>query len=308
MLRMGPKEVRSYRYFLDVVGPLMSGTFDAEFWLVDVPRVCLVDAALWHAVVSLSTTHECQSGRVPGVDEHASTMFTLRQLNFAIRWAVSSDHLNEGKMLVACMALLEGQQNQAHMHLRAGCNILAELDDDDIKPLTKSQTRLRRAEKKLNSTLEVDPPRNLLTRMVLLTKMSDHGGLVSAYPDLKMPNVRIYHVWKSYITPSPCQGSHTVVTPETVLTATRAAESCKSERSQYSCQCTRGCLLQRQVRRVHRRQPRLEALLRLAALLVAKPPLRAEHVLVVTKDELVAVGDVWIHSDDDSIRQIISGG
>ncbi|ENH71192.1 Transcriptional regulatory protein moc3 [Fusarium oxysporum f. sp. cubense race 1] len=51
--RQSPEEVRSYRFFLEVTAPSLAGAFYADFWLAEVPRVCMSDAAIWHAVISL---------------------------------------------------------------------------------------------------------------------------------------------------------------------------------------------------------------------------------------------------------------
>ncbi|EMT72401.1 Transcriptional regulatory protein moc3 [Fusarium odoratissimum] len=51
--RQSPEEVRSYRFFLEITAPSLAGAFYADFWLAEVPRVCMSDAAIWHAVVSL---------------------------------------------------------------------------------------------------------------------------------------------------------------------------------------------------------------------------------------------------------------
>ncbi|KAH7183917.1 hypothetical protein BKA60DRAFT_602921 [Fusarium oxysporum] len=48
----------SYRFFLEVTAPSLAGAFYADFWLAEVPRVCMSDAAIWHAVVSLGSAHE----------------------------------------------------------------------------------------------------------------------------------------------------------------------------------------------------------------------------------------------------------
>ncbi|KAF4448677.1 Transcriptional regulatory protein moc3 [Fusarium austroafricanum] len=70
--RHSPEEVRSYQYFLQVTAPSLAGTFYADFWLTEMPRVCLSDAAIWYAVVSLGSAHEgfAEVGRGRGVRLH----------------------------------------------------------------------------------------------------------------------------------------------------------------------------------------------------------------------------------------------
>ncbi|KLP21621.1 uncharacterized protein LW94_12557 [Fusarium fujikuroi] len=76
-----PQEVRSYRFFLEVTAPSLAGAFYADFWLTEVPRVCMSDAAIWHAVVSLGSAHEDFTEHGQG----SRSMFALEQFNAAIR-------------------------------------------------------------------------------------------------------------------------------------------------------------------------------------------------------------------------------
>jgi hypothetical protein len=78
--RQNPEEVRSYNYFLQVTAPSLSGAFYADFWLVEVPRVCLSDAAIWHAVVSLGAAHEDFAENGLG----SRSIFALKQFNSSI--------------------------------------------------------------------------------------------------------------------------------------------------------------------------------------------------------------------------------
>ncbi|KAF5675556.1 transcriptional regulatory moc3 [Fusarium heterosporum] len=84
--RQNSQEVRSYRYFLEVTAPSLSGSFYADFWLVELPRVCLSDAAIWHAVVSLGSAHEDFTENHQG----SRSLFALKQFNSSIRCLTES--------------------------------------------------------------------------------------------------------------------------------------------------------------------------------------------------------------------------
>ena len=87
--RMDPREVRSYRYFLDVAAPSLSGFFDADFWLVELPRVAHCDAAIWHAIVCLGAVHESEGGPT-ATGDRATALFGVEQFNKTIQSLRSS--------------------------------------------------------------------------------------------------------------------------------------------------------------------------------------------------------------------------
>lgn len=231
--RMNPNEVRSYRYFLDVVGPALSSFFDADFWLAEIPRVCHSDAAIWHAIVSLGAVHEANGGPVSSHDKTIA-MFALQQSNTAIRCLTETSsprHADKGRALTistifACMATLQGQHGQASMHLQAGVNLLREFEGDDMRPVVKGSSQIQKASSKFDSIpVSIAPIRNLLLRMDLMSKALENGGLVGSAPPSEILENNIFSVWRSYTAPQQLSGKQSVLTPETLLVANRAAES-----------------------------------------------------------------------------------
>ncbi|KAI9147439.1 Aspercryptin biosynthesis cluster-specific transcription regulator atnN [Paramyrothecium foliicola] len=201
--RQSPEEVRSYRYFLEVTAPSLAGAFYADFWLVDVPRVCLSDGAIWHAVVSLGSAHKdfAEHGR------GSRSVFVLRQFNSSIRClndSRSPRHADRWRALVT------------RIHLQAGCNLLHELQDDGTAGITTSkQKRLQQIaqwETSITSALiSLAPVQSILINLKLHADALDHGG-VNDSPTLLSPN-KIINAWRFCTAPQP---SHPL-TPEKFL-------------------------------------------------------------------------------------------
>lgn len=52
------KEKRSFEFYVSELGPMLSGSFDIEFWnQLLIQRSC-AEPAIWHSVISLSMLHE----------------------------------------------------------------------------------------------------------------------------------------------------------------------------------------------------------------------------------------------------------
>lgn len=81
--RQSPEEVRSYSFFLQVTAPSLAGSFYTDFWLSELPRVCLSDPAIWHAVVSLGSAHEDFNFAENG--QESQNLFSLKQFNLSIQ-------------------------------------------------------------------------------------------------------------------------------------------------------------------------------------------------------------------------------
>ena len=231
--RINPSEVRSYRYFLEVVGPALSGFFDGDFWLHEIPRVCHADAAIWHAVVSLGAMHEGQGGSL-GTGNQKIATFAIQQFNYAVRCltqATSPRHLDKGRALTVstiftCMAYMQGQHEQGAMHLQAGCKLLTEFEKDDTKPIVKSRSKLEKSQPTFETLpISIEPVRNILVRMDMMMKALANGGLVGSASSSQIHALNIFRVWRTYTAPSESRKGHSTLTPETALAANRAAES-----------------------------------------------------------------------------------
>ena len=233
--RMNPNEVRSYRYFIEVVGPSLAGFFDADFWLDEIPRVCLADPAIWHAIVSLGAAHEANGGPVC-IDGDAASTFSLQQFNSAIRCLTetgSPRHSDKGRALTistifASMATLQGQYQQAKVHIRAGVDLLRDIEGDERRPVVdRGPHQLRRSPSKFETLpVSVAPIRNLLLRMDMMTRALEHGGMVGSSPPAEILENNFFKAWRCYTCPRPSStASSSGLTPENILAANRAAES-----------------------------------------------------------------------------------
>ncbi|KAH7304172.1 hypothetical protein B0I35DRAFT_401502 [Stachybotrys elegans] len=226
--RQSPQEVRSYRYFIEVTAPSLAGAFHADFWLAEVPRVCMSDAAIWHAVVSLGSAHEdfAQRGCAPGSE------FTLRQFNSSIRRLTESRSPRFAdrwraltiSTIFTYICTIKGLHDQTRMHRQAGRNLLRELQEDALRLATAaSQSRLQDSAPPTTSITSIPislaPIQSILVNLELQANALDQGGIVDS-PVLLAQN-KLLNTWRSYEAPH----SSARPTPENVKQAHRAAES-----------------------------------------------------------------------------------
>ncbi|KAI1073064.1 hypothetical protein LB507_008983 [Fusarium sp. FIESC RH6] len=218
--RQSPDEVRSYRYFLEVTAPSLAGAFYSEFWLSEVPRVCLLDAAIWHAVVSLGSAHEdfAENGRA------SRNLFALKQFNASIRSLIESTslrHADQWRALVISaifthVCTIKGLHDQTRIHLQAGCNLLQELRNDD----TKDSNTWQHPESWISSVpISIASVQSILMNLKLHANALDHGGITDS-PTLLSQN-KTLNAWRFYTAPPPS----TILTQEHIRQAHLAAES-----------------------------------------------------------------------------------
>ncbi|KAF5556358.1 transcriptional regulatory moc3 [Fusarium mexicanum] len=226
--RQSPQEVRSYRFFLEVTAPSLAGAFYADFWLAEVPRVCVSDSAIWHAVVSLGSAHENSVEYGQG----SRSVFALKQFNSAIRCLTESTsprHADRWRALIVStiftyVCTIKGLHDQTRLHLQAGCNLLRELQS----PATKNRTTLdqeqlpdvTQEESWIASVpVSIAPIQSILVAFELQLEALDHGGITES-PTLLLQN-KTFHAWRYYTAPRSTHRS----TPESINQAYRAAES-----------------------------------------------------------------------------------
>merc|ERR1712000_501870 len=65
----------------------------------------------------------------------------------------------------------------------------------------------------------------MLMKMEKVLRSISHGGLLGIYPTPPLPGSNLYHLWRSYHVPERAETSEPLVTPDSILTATRATES-----------------------------------------------------------------------------------
>ncbi|CVL12461.1 hypothetical protein FPRO06_04853 [Fusarium proliferatum] len=226
--RQSPQEVRSYRFFLEVTAPSLAGAFYADFWLTEVPRVCMSDAAIWHAVVSLGSAHEDFAEHGQGL----RSMFALEQFNAAIRSLTDSRsprYADRWRALIVStiftyVCTIKGLHDQTRLHLQAGCNLFHEVQGVAKKCMTASkETQIQEAiqdEAWISSVpVSIAPIQSILVTLELQLNALDHGGMTES-PNLLLRS-KTLNTWRYYTAPRP---SHRL-TPDTVNQAHCATES-----------------------------------------------------------------------------------
>ncbi|CAG7566231.1 unnamed protein product [Fusarium equiseti] len=205
--RQIPDELLSYSYFLEVTVPSLAGAFYSEFWLAEVPRVCLLDTAIWHAVVSLGSAHEdfAENGR------SSRSLFALKQFNSSIRCLTESRsprHADQWRALVI-----------SAIFTHAGCNLLQELQGYGTGDAKTSQQHTKPDSWTSSVPISIASVQSILMNLKLHANALDHGGITDS-PTLLSQN-KTLNAWRFYTAPSPS----TIFTQQHVSQAHRAAES-----------------------------------------------------------------------------------
>ncbi|KAJ4264424.1 hypothetical protein NW762_005624 [Fusarium torreyae] len=177
-------EIRSYNYFLEVTGPALAGLFDADFWCRELPKVCVADPALWHAVVALGAVHEaCGYGdREP--ETKPQYTLCLQQYSAAVSsLGDTSSHRSTDRWraiiastIFTCIYVIQGLYKQAlTIHAAAGCSLIREIEAEEDanrpQPITRDQ----------HDTLSLTPidlcqVKDLLLDFELLAQTFKSGG------------------------------------------------------------------------------------------------------------------------------------
>ncbi|KAF5642050.1 transcriptional regulatory moc3 [Fusarium sp. NRRL 52700] len=226
--RQSPEEVRSYHFFLEVTAPSLAGAFYADFWLTEVPRVCMSDPAIWHAVVSLGSSHEDFVEHGQG----SRSVFALKQFNSAIRCLTESGsprHADRWRALIVStiftyVCTIKGLHGQTRLHLQAGCNLLRELQTLTTKRTTNLKQdqlpKVSQHESWISSVpISIVPIQSILVALELHLEALDRGGITES-PTLLLQN-KTFNAWRYYTAP---RSSHRSTT-ESINQAYCAAES-----------------------------------------------------------------------------------
>ncbi|KAJ5521916.1 hypothetical protein N7527_006031 [Penicillium freii] len=130
-----PKELRSFRFFVDVTAPSLGGVFDSTFWKTEIPRACHLDGAIWHAIISLASAHESSLSTVSaGTPTTADNLHTLLHYNLAVQDLLKS-YSPEGWLRVLTLCILftsiccsENKYPEAQIHFKSGYKMICEND------------------------------------------------------------------------------------------------------------------------------------------------------------------------------------
>ena len=258
--RNNSDEVRSFRFFVEITAPSLSGVFDSDFWIGDLPRTCHADAAIWHAVVCLGAAYETYAAsRQRGVAQGRRgdpdmARFAMRQFNLAINHLL---HTTSGigekwralaaSILFTCISSIQGSHAQARIHLKAGRKLLDELDVDALRqqmligpprPSLTEDTALQPPSPPSSSSASSSAPISVRSLRTIVTMLDLHARALSegplSYDDFFATTSDPYNVWRYYQPPvsaapssssSSKLGRFRYATAENLVRANRAAES-----------------------------------------------------------------------------------
>lgn len=248
MPRKNADEMRSYRYFLDVTAPGISGSFDVSFWMQEVPRACFVDPAVWHAVVSLGSVYEYYTTLSFTGHKPDRNVFALQQFNSAIRHLTASAHSPVNKwqaltvsIIFMCICVMESLFDEARMHFRYGYNLLQEIERDvdagvqdqslgilalegeqgDMPTSLLDSNPAYQGKPIFNSPVSMDSLKCILSCFELREVALFNGG------SIQMPSILsekdLYRTWLTYTPPS--ESGEAALSIDNLTFANKAAQS-----------------------------------------------------------------------------------
>ena len=235
--RNNPEEVRSYQFFLEVAAPILAGTSDIELWLSEIPRVCHADPAIWHAIVSLGAVYESFTSPRPSPSASKGTRdsFVLRQFNLSIRCLTSRILRREDKwraltasVIFTCVCIIMDLHREARLHIKAGCTLLREIQEDKLKSLAQQSALPSRSRKERKTTpvpsttmpVSIAPLRAIVTRLEVHARALE--GIVDLNNDRSMvAESETFNAWHFY--QSPCSLEHIPISAGTPSTRIRYA-------------------------------------------------------------------------------------
>ncbi|RSL86878.1 hypothetical protein CEP52_015687 [Fusarium oligoseptatum] len=203
--------------------PPIATTFDSEFWQLELPRICQSDPAIWHAAVSFGCVHE--SYLSTSSDQHAKSTFAMQQFNASVKSLTAPTYTNRWRALVVstiftCVCHLEGLQDQARIHLRAGYKLLKEIQkEEDARWIRKSRPSSSSEPAASISPISLSSISSILTGFQISDQALSRGG-ISDVPML-ISQHDSFTEWRSYTAPSKMP----YLTIENLTRASRASES-----------------------------------------------------------------------------------
>ncbi|CAH0051402.1 unnamed protein product [Clonostachys solani] len=138
--RRSPREL-AVDQFISIIAPTFAGPFDTEFWSREIPRFCLLDDAVFHAVTALSAL--CRDYKFDRAQPAEPNVFALQQANLAIQQLTQprSNHMeNQWRVLTTCIlficiSLVDRRFEQARMHFKHGFQIYQQVEEAGQKGL-----------------------------------------------------------------------------------------------------------------------------------------------------------------------------
>ena len=245
-----PEQTRSFRYFLTVAAPAIAGTFNARFWTDEIPRACHEDPAIWHAIVSLGAVYEDHVAQAIAKTHKTTTQpyrntFALQHFNQAVQHLIRPGRRtrrDKWRALVAstvfiAVCMVEGLYDQARIHLKAGNNLLTEIEAEETSSSSSERDSPPRhgPEPQRNKSPRSSPAstplvpitvsslRSVLVGLDLFLQGMTNGGVLSM-STFMFPEDPMWSVWSSYSGPTLGKWQD-ILTSEKLAESQRAAES-----------------------------------------------------------------------------------
>lgn len=233
MPRKNPGEIRSYKYFLEVTGPALAGLFNADFWCRELPKICVADPALWHAVVALSSAHEAFGFGDRDAEMKPQYTLCLQQYSAAIA-SLSESGSPRGSdrwraviasAIFTCMCVIQGLYRQAlAIHATAGCGLIREIEAEENanrpRPVRRDQHDT------LSSTpISLRPVMDLLFDFEGLAQAFKTGGFSDDRNAASLSRTDSYGYWRFYKSPDMTPESPHHLAAAFMARARRAAEA-----------------------------------------------------------------------------------
>jgi hypothetical protein len=221
-------ELRSYQFFVEVVGPSLSEGMFYHFWQQDIPRACQQDSAIWHCVVSLSSTFEKYLSRDNRLD---TSVLALEQSNTAIKVLIKSFSTDTWwralivSTIFTCSSIFDNDFGQAQIHFNYGFKLLREFDTE--KSMSKERGPLQTTGQQTYTAacapVSLSTIRSILIGFEMRNNKLGSAGRISQLPTILSKHDGLYK-WKTYVAPSNTKVSGLIISVKNLEEAVRIAE------------------------------------------------------------------------------------
>lgn len=216
---------------MEVTAPSVAGALQTDFWLLEIPRVCHSDPAIWHATVSLGAAHEAYVSGRPLVTTASS--FALEHFNLAIAALMEAGSSAEwwraltASTIFTCICVLDGQLEQARLHFRSGCKLLGALQATTLSTSAEGGQPKRAivcaASELSKAPVSISSIRSMLISFEMVEAKLDRGKI--SEPPALLSDDDNYGMWKSYTVPWMPPGHGRYLSSQTLSKAILAAGS-----------------------------------------------------------------------------------
>ncbi|KAF5025523.1 hypothetical protein F66182_2428 [Fusarium sp. NRRL 66182] len=233
MPRKNPNEIRSYKYFVQVTGPALAGLFDTDFWCRELPKICVADPALWHAVVALGSVHEACGYKDQDPETKPQYALCLQQYSAAVSGLTESTSFRStarwraviASTIFTCIFVMQGLYKQAlTIHAAAGCSLIREIEAEEDahrpQPITRNQH-----DTLVSTHIDLSQVKTLLLDFEMLAQALKTGGYCDPRNAASLARTDLFGYWRFYKSPNMSSESPKHLVNSFMTRARRAAES-----------------------------------------------------------------------------------